>query len=57
MRFARLSRIRAILGAAPQDIPVTPEMNTVSEDDEYLILDLVLNWVCRGGGNWKPSGY
>ncbi|WVQ95069.1 hypothetical protein IAU59_002161 [Kwoniella sp. CBS 9459] len=48
VRFARLSRIRTILGcpAEENDFPVDAEK--FAEDDEYLILDLVLNWVANG---------
>lgn len=46
MRFARLSRIRAIMGCPPQEnLRITPDIVSVVEDDDYVILDLVLNWV------------
>jgi hypothetical protein len=45
MRFARLSRIRVILGCLPDEVHVIPDADTFVEDEEYLILDLVLNWV------------
>lgn len=45
MRFARLSRVRAILGAKPEDMEIPSFVDMVVEDDEYLVLDLVLNWV------------
>ena len=45
MRFARLSRIRTILGCPPEDNTIPHDASTFVEDDEYLVLDLVLNWV------------
>ncbi|KAL1413355.1 hypothetical protein Q8F55_001114 [Vanrija albida] len=48
MRFARLSHIRTILGASAGENPIPAELAGVSEDDEWLILDLVLNWVADG---------
>ncbi|WOO77249.1 Biofilm regulator 1 [Vanrija pseudolonga] len=48
MRFARLSHIRTILGATAGENAVPPDLAAVSEDDEWLILDLVLNWVADG---------
>lgn len=45
MRFARLSRVRQLLGCAPEDVDIPYDVSTFVEDDEYLILDLVLNWV------------
>jgi hypothetical protein len=45
MRFSRLSRIRQMCGAQPSDIPLPPDINAVTEDSDYLIIDLVLNWV------------
>lgn len=60
MRFARLSHIRAVLGCPPQDNTVPVSVQTVVEDEDYLILDLVLNWVsrCYGGahGGWLLGG-
>ena len=46
VRFARLSRLKIILGCAPDEIEY-PEFDwrNLVEDDEYLVLDLVLNWV------------
>ncbi|TXT10206.1 uncharacterized protein COLE_04140 [Cutaneotrichosporon oleaginosum] len=48
MRFSRLSRIRQMCGAQPNDIPIPPDINAVTEDSDYLIIDLVLNWVADG---------
>ncbi|GMK57516.1 hypothetical protein CspeluHIS016_0403500 [Cutaneotrichosporon spelunceum] len=48
MRFSRLSRIRQMRGAQPNDITLPPNVETVTEDSEYLIMDLVLNWVADG---------
>ncbi|RXK35270.1 hypothetical protein M231_07468 [Tremella mesenterica] len=48
MRFARLSRIRTILGCPPEEVDVPYDAEVFVEDDEYLILDLVLNWVADG---------
>jgi hypothetical protein len=47
MRYARLSRVRKVLGCAPEDVDIPYDASTFVEDDEYLILDLVLNWVSR----------
>lgn len=44
VRFARLSRLRTILGASPEENDIPFDANTFVEDDEYLVLDLVLNW-------------
>ncbi len=49
MRFARLSRIRAILGCPPQENRVPADLARVVEDDDYVIIDLVLNWVSSEG--------
>lgn len=51
MRFARLSHIRTILGASAGENAVPPDLAAVSEDDEWLILDLVLNWVSGTSGD------
>lgn len=51
MRFARLSRIRGILGCPPQENKVPPDLNSVVEDDDYIIVDLVLNWVSLAKAN------
>ncbi|KAK4688302.1 hypothetical protein P7C73_g1812, partial [Tremellales sp. Uapishka_1] len=48
VRFARLSRIRAILGCPPEDLDIAYDASMFVEDDEYLILDIVLNWVADG---------
>lgn len=45
VRFARLSRIREILGGTKDEIEYPTDANKFVEDDEYLILDLVLGWV------------
>lgn len=45
VRYARLSRIRSLLGCPPEDIDVPAEMERIAEDQDFLILDLVLNWV------------
>lgn len=45
VRFARLSWIRKILGGAPEDIAPVFDAALFAEDDQYLILDVVLNWV------------
>ncbi|KAG9122328.1 hypothetical protein FRC07_001357 [Ceratobasidium sp. 392] len=43
VRFARLSRIRAILGcAAPEPFP---DAHIVTEDERYIACDVVINWV------------
>jgi hypothetical protein len=36
------------LGCPPQDIKIPPDLNAVSEDDEYIIIDLVVNWAADG---------
>ncbi|WVQ80147.1 hypothetical protein IAT38_002252 [Cryptococcus sp. DSM 104549] len=48
VRFARLSRIRTLLGCPPEENEFPTDAETFVEDDEYLILDLVLNWVADG---------
>ncbi|ORX38454.1 hypothetical protein BD324DRAFT_358459 [Kockovaella imperatae] len=48
VRFARLGQIRRLLGASEDDIEKPFDAQTFVEDDEYLILDLVLNWVADG---------
>ncbi|WWC63411.1 uncharacterized protein I303_106012 [Kwoniella dejecticola CBS 10117] len=48
VRFARLSRIRTILGCPPEENEFPIDADKFAEDDEYLILDLVLNWVADG---------
>ncbi|WVW85505.1 hypothetical protein I302_107543 [Kwoniella bestiolae CBS 10118] len=48
VRFARLSRIRTILGCPPEENDFPADADKFAEDDEYLILDLVLNWVADG---------
>ncbi|KAL7422207.1 hypothetical protein Q5752_002853 [Cryptotrichosporon argae] len=48
LRFARLSRIRTLLGAATGEVQLPYDTETFVEDDEYLIIDLVLNWVADG---------
>ncbi|ORY35717.1 hypothetical protein BCR39DRAFT_511725 [Naematelia encephala] len=48
IRFARLSRIRSILGAPQGEIEYPYDAAAYVEDDEYLIIDLVLNWVSDG---------
>ncbi|KAK6910787.1 hypothetical protein I203_104820 [Kwoniella mangroviensis CBS 8507] len=48
VRFARLSRIRTILGCPPEENDFPEDAEKFAEDDEYLILDLVLNWVADG---------
>ena len=45
MRFARLSRIRTVLGCPPGEVDIPYDAGTFVEDEGYLILDLVLNWV------------
>jgi hypothetical protein len=45
VRYARLSRIRSLLGCPAEDIDVPAEMEKIAEDKDFLILDLVLNWV------------
>jgi hypothetical protein len=49
VRFARLSRIREILGGTKDEIEYPTDAKTFVEDDEYLILDLVLGWVSLDG--------
>lgn len=46
VRFARLSRIKIILGCAPEEMDLPDQIHLVVEDDDYLILDVVINWVC-----------
>lgn len=48
VRFARLSRIRTILGCRPEENDFPYDAATFVEDDEYLVLDLVLNWAADG---------
>ncbi|WRT68518.1 uncharacterized protein IL334_005494 [Kwoniella shivajii] len=48
VRFARLSRIRTILGCPPEENDFPHDADMFAENDEYLILDLVLNWVADG---------
>ncbi|WVR09500.1 hypothetical protein IAU60_006568 [Kwoniella sp. DSM 27419] len=48
VRFARLSRIRTILGCPPEENFFPADADKFAEDDEYIILDLVLNWVANG---------
>ncbi|KAG7528115.1 hypothetical protein FFLO_06407 [Filobasidium floriforme] len=48
VRFARLSRIRTILGCPPEDEDIPSDAYKFVEDDEYLILDLSLHWACDG---------
>lgn len=45
VRFARLSQIRTLLGCPPEENEIPADADVVVEDDEYIILDLVLNWV------------
>ena len=47
VRFARLSRIKIILGCAPEEMDLPDQIHLVVEDDDYLILDVVINWVCH----------
>jgi len=37
--------LKIILGAKPEDLEIPEDTLAVVEDDDYLILDLVLNWV------------
>lgn len=48
MRFPRLSRVRTMLGAQPQEVSRPPELEKIMENAEYLVIDLVLNWVADG---------
>ncbi|OWZ37758.1 hypothetical protein C356_04532 [Cryptococcus neoformans c45] len=48
VRFARLSQIRTLLGCPPEENEIPADADVVVEDDEYIILDLVLNWVATG---------
>ncbi|QRV89857.1 GATA type zinc finger [Ceratobasidium sp. AG-Ba] len=43
VRYARLSRIRAILGCAAPD--PFPDAHIVTEDEHYIACDVVINWV------------
>lgn len=45
MRFARLSQIRTLLGCPPEENEIPADADAIVEDNEYIILDLVLNWV------------
>ena len=45
IRFARLTQIRRLLGAKEDELEPPFDASTFVVDDEYLILDLVLNWV------------
>ena len=47
VRFARLTWIRKHLGGKPEELEPPYDASTFVEDDEYLILDLVLNWVSK----------
>lgn len=49
VRFARLSWIRKILGGTPDEIGTVFDAGLFAEDDQYLILDVVLNWVRQDG--------
>lgn len=55
VRFARLSRIRTILGCPPEDEDIPSDAYKFVEDDEYLILDLSLHWVSIARGVVGPS--
>ncbi|ODO11145.1 hypothetical protein I350_01748 [Cryptococcus amylolentus CBS 6273] len=44
VRFARMSRIRTILGCLPEENEFPEGMDEVFEDDMYIIEDVVLNW-------------
>lgn len=48
LRFARLTQIRRLLGAKEDELELPFDASTFVVDDEYLILDLVLNWVSLG---------
>jgi hypothetical protein len=43
VRYARLSRIRAILGCDSPE--VFPDAHIVTEDEHYIACDVVINWV------------
>lgn len=43
MRYARLSRIRSILGC--KDPEPFPDAELVTVDDHYIACDVVINWV------------
>ncbi|WVQ72101.1 hypothetical protein IAR50_001646 [Cryptococcus sp. DSM 104548] len=48
VRFARMSRIRTILGCLPEENEFPEGMDQCFEDDMYIIEDVVLNWVAEG---------
>lgn len=48
VRFARLSRIKIILGCPPEEMDLPDAVQKVVEDDEYLVLDIVINWAADG---------
>lgn len=37
-----------MLGAQPQEVSRPPELEKIMENAEYLVIDLVLNWVADG---------
>lgn len=45
VRFARLSRLRVMLGAPPDEVERPSNASKVVEDDEWMVIDVVLNWV------------
>lgn len=45
VRFARLSRIRTILGCPPEEDDIPDDAHKFVEDGEYLALDLSIHWV------------
>ncbi|KAJ9117596.1 hypothetical protein QFC22_004446 [Naganishia vaughanmartiniae] len=48
VRFARLSRIRTILGCPPEEDDIPADAHKFVEDGEYLALDLSIHWACTG---------
>ncbi|GFZ50895.1 hypothetical protein JCM24511_08653 [Saitozyma sp. JCM 24511] len=48
VRFARLSRLRVMLGAPPDEVERPRDASKVVEDDEWMVIDVVLNWIADG---------
>jgi hypothetical protein len=55
VRFARLSRIRTILGCPPEEDDIPADAHKFVEDNEYLALDLSIHWVGHCGPNLQTS--
>ncbi|WVN86251.1 uncharacterized protein L203_101412 [Cryptococcus depauperatus CBS 7841] len=48
VRYARLSRIRTLMGCPPEENEFPFDAEQYVEDDEYIVEDLVLNWAADG---------